>query len=262
MATPPLPPELDVSVPVTTARGYPPWSGADVLLVALAFVISGLGVTFAAVLLMLALVPGLKPQELAKMPALAIAVQTAAYAITLGITYLLVTARSGGEARDALRLQRPAMGLPVFAMAGIALALAVQFVGNFLPIPKQLPIEEMFRSRPTAFAVMAFGILVAPLAEEIFFRGLLLPVLRRRWGVAAAVILSSLLFAFIHQAQLAAAWAPLLLIFVVGVALGVTRVKTDSVAACVMLHMAYNATLFTLIYVGTDGFRNLDALRN
>jgi hypothetical protein len=38
----------------------------------------------------------------------------------------------------------------------------------------------------------------APLGEEIFFRGLLLPGLRKSWGIWAAVLASGALFSMIH----------------------------------------------------------------
>jgi uncharacterized protein len=42
------------------------------------------------------------------------------------------------------------------------------------------------------------AVAVAPAAEEVLFRGLLYPVLKRRIGMRWAVAVSSLLFAVIH----------------------------------------------------------------
>ena len=70
----------------------------------------------------------------------------------------------------------------------------------------------------------AFGMTLAPLLEELFFRGLLYPLLRRTvraW--LSAVLLTALAFAAIHGAQLGYAWAPVLSIFVVGVVFTVVR---------------------------------------
>jgi uncharacterized protein len=116
---------------------------------------------------------------------------------------------------------------------------------------------------------------VAPLVEELFFRGFLYPALERPLekmffrvqvdpalaqplGIALAMALTALGFALIHSEQLAHAWAPLLVLFAVGMVLTAVRVKTKSVAVCVLIHMGYNFTLFTLLYVNTGGFRHLE----
>src|SRR5260370_38714818 len=107
----------------------------------------------------------------------------------------------------------------------------------------------------------AFGVLLAPIVEELFFRGFLYPALARRTGVMVAIVLTAAGFAFIHESQLAQAWAPLLMLFLVGLVLTITRARTGSVAAGVLLHMAYNATLFALVYAASDGFKHLEKLQ-
>jgi membrane protease YdiL (CAAX protease family) len=102
---------------------------------------------------------------------------------------------------------------------------------------------------------------VAPLAEELLFRGLLFPIFTRGLGLTAGIALTAFLFALIHQAQLSHAWAPLLLLFVVGLVLTITRAVTKSVAASWIIHVAYNATLFGFLYLGSQGFRHLENVK-
>jgi membrane protease YdiL (CAAX protease family) len=45
----------------------------------------------------------------------------------------------------------------------------------------------------------------------------------------------------------------------VGTILTVARAKTKSVAVSVLIHMAYNSTLFTLLYIATQGFRHMES---
>jgi len=49
-------------------------------------------------------------------------------------------------------------------------------------------------------------------------------------------------------------------VFLVGLALTITRAVTKSVAASFLMHVAYNATISALIFVASDGFRHLDKL--
>lgn len=78
--------------------------------------------------------------------------------------------------------------------------------------------------------------LVVPIAEELFFRGSLLPWLQRRVGAVSAVSLSALCFAVAHgdlvQACIAAP---------VGLLLGTMRVAGADLGACILAHAVHNS---------------------
>ena len=96
--------------------------------------------------------------------------------------------------------------------------------------------------------------------EELFFRGFLYPVLVRRLGIGAAIVLTAAAFGLIHAPQLGKAWGPVLVVFLVGLALTITRAVTSSVAPGFLMHVAYNATISVFIFAATDGFRHLEKL--
>jgi membrane protease YdiL (CAAX protease family) len=81
-----------------------------------------------------------------------------------------------------------------------------------------------------------------------------------RWGRLLAVLITSGGFALVHSEQLGQAWGPLLVLFVVGLVLTLTRVVTRSVTPGLLVHVGYNLTLFTLLYLGTDHFRHLERM--
>ena len=62
------------------------------------------------------------------------------------------------------------------------------------------PAEELLDGESgVALAFLGLGVVViAPIVEELFFRGLLLDTLRRRWSTPAAVIASSVFFSATH----------------------------------------------------------------
>jgi uncharacterized protein len=95
--------------------------------------------------------------------------------------------------------------------------------------------------------------------EELFFRGFLYPVLARRLGRVAGILLTSVAFGFLHGAQLKYSWA-VLIIFLVGIALTTVRALTKSVAASFLIHVGYNGTLSVLLFIATSGFRHLERL--
>jgi membrane protease YdiL (CAAX protease family) len=144
---------------------------------------------------------------------------------------------------------------------GVVLSLGLQAFASLLPMPKNLPIDRFFQTTREAYLLAIFGMTFAPLLEELFFRGFLYPVLARRLGVATAVVLTALSFGLIHAPQLGRAWGPVLVIFLVGIALTVTRAVTKSVATSLLMHAAYNGTISVLIFFATDHFRHLEKLK-
>jgi membrane protease YdiL (CAAX protease family) len=152
------------------------------------------------------------------------------------------------------------------AFLGVGAVLAVLFAiaSQYLPVPHGLPIEQAFSSTSSAYITAVFGIAVAPLFEEIYFRGLLYPVFVRGFrrsgptmAVALSVTTTAGLFALLHGSQLEFAWAPMLVVFSVGVVLTLVRSQTRSLAASWMVHLCYNTTLFALTFIETSGFRKL-----
>ncbi len=127
-------------------------------------------------------------------------------------------------------------------------------------MPKHLPMDEFFKTARDAYILSAFGILIAPLFEELLFRGFLYPVLARRLGLLPSVLLTAIAFTFIHVPQLRYNWGPVLVIFLVGLALTSVRAVKKSVACTVLMHMAYNATIFVVAFIGTGGFRHMERL--
>jgi len=147
-----------------------------------------------------------------------------------------------------------------YLLAGMGLAVMVQLVSTLLPIPKTLPIDKYFQSRSAAYVMSIFGISMAPLVEELFFRGFLYPVLARRLGITIGVVLTALGFALVHASQLASAWAPLLVLFMVGMVFTLVRVVTRNVAPGFLMHVGYNFMLFAMLYIATDHFRHMERM--
>jgi uncharacterized protein len=239
---------------------YPPWSGWDVLRMVVVAILSIFFFSILAFEIARQIEPGVKPNDLAHNPLVVVPAQVAAYLVLLAFMYALMTHSYSRSFWRGLHWHFPGARWGLYLGGGVALAVAIEAGSNFLPIPKSLPIDEFFRNRTSAWLMAAFGTLLAPLVEELFFRGFLYPVLRRRVGVVFGTAVTALLFALIHESQLAHAWAPLLMLFCVGVALTLTREITDSVAASTLVHAAYNATLFVMVWIATDHFRHLEKI--
>ena len=238
---------------------FPPWTGWDVLRMVVVALISIFFFSLLALEVAKQFLPNGKPADFARNPLVVVPAQVAAYLALLLFMYILVKRSYHRGFSEGVHWNFPARW-SYYLIGGVALALFIDAGSRFLPIPKSLPIDEFFRNRTAAWLMAGFGTLLAPLVEELFFRGFLYPVLRRRVGVAIGMAVTAFLFALIHESQLAHAWAPLLMLFCVGLILTLTREITDSVAASTLVHLAYNATLFAMVWIATDHFRHLEKI--
>ena len=241
-------------------KPFPSWSAWDVVAVLVFSVVAILVFTVVALFIARTL-----PQyhnasftELATIAAVVIGAQTAAYPVILLFIFMLVRTRSGEPFGEGIRWNWPGRLGPGFVIGGVVLALLIDGLARFLPMPKSLPMDSYFRDASSAYLMAAFGLTLAPLLEELFFRGLLYPLLRRAAGLIASVVLTAAAFAAIHGAQLGYAWGPVLSIFVVGVTFTIVRVRTNSVAASFLMHCGYNFALFSALWVASDHFRHLE----
>ena len=88
---------------------------------------------------------------------------------------------------------------------------------------------------------------LAPLFEEIIFRGILLPTLSRDFGIILGIIVSAFIFALAHLSL--GEMPPLL---VLGIGLGITRIASGSLLSSVIMHSLWNGmTFFNLFLLRT-----------
>jgi membrane protease YdiL (CAAX protease family) len=371
------------AVAINPGAENPPWSGLDLLIVGLVLVLALFlfSSIFFAIVLHSSLALGVSVAELSKNPGPIVIVpsMTLAYLAMLIAMYLVVTRHRQRPFWQTVGWRWPShLGWLSYMVGGALLAVGLGELSRLLPIPKSLPMDQFFQNRQGAYLMMIFGVAIAPLAEEMFFRGFLYPVLDRwlqtllmtprqvrqggiwillmagwgyighrlplawsvllavvfflvfgalvvarslrsrdrspglallpvatvvgwgaasraisdhafgiattvflvvacllvllsmfpslavssagRWGRIFAVLATSFAFAMVHSEQLGQAWGPLLVLFVVGLVLTITRVVTRSVTPGLLIHVGYNLMLFSVLYLGTDHFRHLERM--
>lgn len=119
--------------------------------------------------------------------------------------------------------------------------------------PPEHPVIEAFHESAWGDAgrwqLAIAAVVIAPLAEELFFRGVLLQLLARASGRAwFGVFASGVLFGLIHLSVP----ATVLPLIVLGLILGYVRVRTASLTACVVLHALFNARTICLLSVAPE----------
>jgi membrane protease YdiL (CAAX protease family) len=180
--------------------------------------------------------------------------------VAIALTYLqdatfigtvLVLARFGGHKLRAadLGIRPPKVGATV-RWVGVAVVGYTAFAIVFTALVKPGHDDNLFRSlgihRNAAGSVAALAVLVcvlAPIAEEMLFRGFMFQAMRQWGGPWVAAVLVGLLFGGIH----AFGGTPAILLVqlaVLGFLFALVRWKTDSILPTIGLHAINNALAF------------------
>ncbi|MBI3666494.1 MAG: CPBP family intramembrane metalloprotease [Acidobacteria bacterium] len=181
------------------------------------------------------------------------------WTLVFWVVYRVVRARDARPFPRAIGWVRPPGPVAAYLGAGVALAFSVAGLSRLIPMPKQkLPIEQLFRDPFSAFLIAAFGVLVAPVIEELLFRGFLYPVMERAHGAFLAVFGTASLFSLMHAQQYGWNWQNLLLLLFVGVVFGAVRAFSRSLVPSTLAHAAYNFTLFAGLYFASNRFQHFN----
>jgi membrane protease YdiL (CAAX protease family) len=106
------------------------------------------------------------------------------------------------------------------------------------------PIVRAIIESGTAYAVATIlAVIVAPIVEETFFRGMLYTALRSRLGVWWSSLISGVFFAAVHP-TLPGGFLPILAL---GIVLAILREKTGSLLPSIICHGANNAVALVLV---------------
>lgn len=105
-------------------------------------------------------------------------------------------------------------------------------------------IFETFQQLKSPIWLFLVGAVVAPIVEEIFFRGFLFQGFRQKYGWMPAVFLSSAIFGAAHLDPVA-----LIPTFVLGCVLAYMYHRSNSLWPGILFHAAINATSLCAVYV-------------
>jgi membrane protease YdiL (CAAX protease family) len=203
-------------------------------------------------------------KQLAQQPRFTVPLMAISYLLIGLVTYLLFPRAWGRPFAEGVCWDLPAARrlFGRLLLTGAALAAAIQLASNYLPVPRELPVDSFFRTPMDAWMVVIFGTCIAPVFEELAFRGFLYPALHRWTGSVLAAVLTSVPFALLHAQQLAHASSPLFLVFLVSLVLCAVRHLSGSVAASALVHATYNLSIFLGLFLATNGFTHLERLKN
>jgi uncharacterized protein len=131
---------------------------------------------------------------------------------------------------------------------GLIVTLILSAVsGDPVETPEQVPSGL---SAAGVVVTVLYAIVIAPVHEELFFRGVLFRAARDRYGLGAGLAASGIGFALIHY--LPGPWQDALLLMSVmlfnGIALAWWYERRGTIVAPVVAHMVFNVIGLTLIW--------------
>ena len=150
----------------------------------------------------------------------------------------------GKAAFPALGLRPANWKYPVFGALGtLALSVAVSQIGIEPQGMKQV-IEVVREPHELILSLLLLAVL-APIVEELVFRGLLYGWVAGRWGGTAGLVVSSLAFAAAHFEP-----AHIILVLPLGFLFGWLRRRTDSLLPSLFSHIVNNGfALLAAVYL-------------
>ena len=138
--------------------------------------------------------------------------------------------------------------LPPLALVFLASNKICQLLGVDTSIQEVADLIVTTKSPLVLTLVVSIALVVAPLFEEVFFRGFAYPALKQRWGTTRALLLVSGAFAGIHF--YIPGLAPL---FVLALGFTLAYEYTGSLLAPITMHVLFNTTnLILLLYARTQ----------
>jgi membrane protease YdiL (CAAX protease family) len=166
------------------------------------------------------------------------------YGVALLAVFLAVLPM-GRDGLPALGFRPAGWRYAVFGALGtLALSVAVTSVG---PEPEGMKQVMELAQDPGKLlpSLLAFALL-APIVEELVFRGLLYGWIEGRWGSKVALVVSSIAFAAAHYEP-----AHILLVLPLGFLFGWLRRRTNSLAPSVVSHIINNGfAVLSAAYLG------------
>ena len=133
--------------------------------------------------------------------------------------------------------------VPVFALAGVSVWVCQQLG---LETPPQPMVDEFLSMADPAriIGVLVLAVVVAPVWEELFFRGILYPMFRHLRDRVFALLTTAVLFGWVHGHG-----PSFLALTFFGAVLAWTYERTGRIGVCIALHAVFNSVTAGMLLI-------------
>ncbi len=165
------------------------------------------------------------------------------YGIVFGIWFYRVFFKDTTKANDFQKLKEIKLWLCIIP-AGYAAQLMVDGILTLVRpmFPEAFAQYDKMVSNVTgvnsSWAMLISVLFIAPIAEELLFRGLILGYSKKAFPPAIAILLQGAIFGLYHGNIIQGTYA-----FVIGSVLGLVAYRLNKLIPCIILHISINASL-------------------
>ncbi|MBU6412435.1 MAG: CPBP family intramembrane metalloprotease [Planctomycetes bacterium] len=184
-----------------------------------------------------------------------------ACAFVPGVAVAIFLARLMNKSAPSAGLSPSKTDAP-FGLAGFAMAVPVivfsnwvgeriytQLTGQTMPTIGHSTLASIveYKDDPWTWGTVAISVIVAPMLEEIVYRGFLQSMIVRLTGIPGlAVVLTSAVFTWMHWPSVEGSWPALVPIAVLSLGLGIAMERSKRIGVPIVMHMAFNAVNIAL----------------
>lgn len=153
--------------------------------------------------------------------------------------------------------------IPLAVLLGLFFACISSYLVVSRQVQPQTPLNDVLETTQSMYMIMGFLLLaigVAPLIEEIVFRGYFFRVIKEWIGVQKTIYVIAITFAFLHVGQYWGDWLAIMMVTVLGFTLTLLRAWSGSTVASVITHYVYNGgvTIIPIIMIAISNPAYLD----
>lgn len=184
--------------------------------------------------------------------------QVVFFVVLIATVFGWVRLRYSGHARALVGAASPGrrdlllglgLGVLAFVVLNVGLGTAVEALARLAgaePPAVQENLQQLASNPETAPFFIVMAVVFAPVAEELFFRGMLYPAFAKRLGVWSAIVVTALLFALLHgvepllMADLGQSALVIGLIFPLGLLLAWAYHRRGTLLVPILIHATFN----------------------
>lgn len=169
--------------------------------------------------------------------------------VSLFIYWLVFLIRKKKFTKEICLRKIPVSGILPIAIMAAAFNIITTVIISFIPWPQEWMDSYIQNSSAIDGSLMAWltAVFTAPILEEIVFRGLIYTRLKKGFPVAAAAVITSVIFAIAHGTII---W--MIYTFIFSLVLIWIFEKFQSLTASIILHMFYNLSGMALSLIPED----------
>jgi len=190
-------------------------------------------------------------------------VLSSAFSSVLIISLIYQSSRnfSDGGFLENVGLRRGNQSWARVVALSVFLGLFFAFFSSYLAVTRHVqpstPLSEVLETTQSLGLILIFlflAVFIAPLIEEIVFRGYFFHVIREWIGVKRAIYIIALTFAFLHVGQYWGDWLAIAMVTTLGFTLTILRAWTGTTTASVITHYVYNGgvTIIPIVMIAVS----------